>query len=149
MPIIIPKELPAYEVLKKENVFVVTKKRAEKQDIRALNIVIVNLMPDKIQTEIQLIRMLSNTPIQMNLDFLNMDTHKSKTTDGLHLKTFYKKLNDVKAKKYDGMIITGAPVETLPFEEVDYYDELKELMEFSRKNVFSTLHLCWGAQAGL
>lgn len=149
MPIIIPKELPSYKILKKENVFVVTRQRAQTQDFRELKIVIVNLMPNKIETETQLIRMLSNTPIQMDLKLLTMDSHKSKNVSDAHLKAFYITLDQIKKEKFDGMIITGAPVETLPFTKVDYYDELKKIMDFSKKNVYSTLHLCWGAQAGL
>ena len=149
MPIVIPKNLPAYKTLKDENVFVMEEKRAIKQDIRQIKIAIVNLMPTKEVTETQLIRMLANTPLQVDLHLLHMDTHDSKNTDKLHLDNFYQSFNEIKNQKFDGMIITGAPVEFLPFEDVDYWKELAELMEFSKTNVFSTLHICWGAQAGL
>ena len=149
MPIVIPKNLPAYKTLKEENVFVMEEKRAIKQDIRQIKIAIVNLMPTKEVTETQLIRMLANTPLQVDLHLLHMDTHDSKNTDKLHLDNFYQSFNEIKNQKFDGMIITGAPVEFLPFEDVDYWKELAELMEFSKTNVFSTLHICWGAQAGL
>ncbi len=149
MPIVIPKNLPAYKTLKEENVFVMAEKRAEKQDIRPLQIAIVNLMPTKEVTETQLIRMLANTPLQVELHLLHMDTHESKNTDKLHLENFYQSYEEIKTHKFDGMIITGAPVEFLPFEEVDYWEELKELMEYTKHNVFSTMHICWGAQAGL
>ncbi|MEI8215536.1 MAG: homoserine O-succinyltransferase [Eubacteriales bacterium] len=149
MPIVIPKNLPAYKTLKEENVFVMEEKRAIKQDIRQIKIAIVNLMPTKEVTETQLIRMLANTPLQVDLHLLHMDTHDSKNTDKLHLDNFYQSFNEIKNQKFDGMIITGAPVEFLPFEDVDYWKELAELMEYSKTNVFSTLHICWGAQAGL
>lgn len=149
MPIVIPRNLPAYKTLKEENVFVMAEKRAETQDIRPLRIAIVNLMPTKEVTETQLIRMLANTPLQVELHLLHMDSHDSKNTDRLHLDNFYKSFEEIKNQKFDGMIITGAPVEFLPFEEVDYWDELAEIMEFTKHNVFSTLHICWGAQAGL
>lgn len=149
MPIVVPKALPAYEILKDESVFVMAKLRAQKQDIRPLQIAIVNLMPTKETTETQLIRMLANTPIQVEMQLLHMDSHESKNTKQEHLDTFYKTLDDIKHKKFDGMIITGAPVETLEFEEVDYWEELKDIMDYSKENVFSTLHICWGAQAGL
>jgi homoserine O-succinyltransferase len=149
MPIVIPKNLPAYKTLKEENVFVMEEKRAIKQDIRQIKIAIVNLMPTKEVTETQLIRMLANTPLQVDLHLLHMDTHDSKNTDKLHLDNFYQSFNEIKNQKFDGMIITGAPVEFLPFEDVDYWKELAEIMEFSKNNVFSTLHICWGAQAGL
>lgn len=149
MPIVIPKNLPAYKTLKEENVFVMEEKRAIKQDIRQIKIAIVNLMPTKEVTETQLIRMLANTPLQVDLHLLHMDTHDSKNTDKLHLDNFYQSFNEIKNQKFDGMIITGAPVEFLAFEDVDYWKELAEIMEFSKNNVFSTLHICWGAQAGL
>lgn len=149
MPIILPKRLPAYRVLKEENVFVMASKRAKQQDIRPLKIAIVNLMPTKQVTEAQLIRMLANSPIQVDLKLIHMNSHESKNTDMEHLNDFYVTLDEIKHKKYDGMIITGAPVETLPYEEVDYWPELEQIMEFSKKNVYSTLHICWGAQAGL
>jgi homoserine O-succinyltransferase len=149
MPIVIPKTLPAFEVLKEENVFVMNDFRAYSQDIRQLEIVIVNLMPTKEETETQLIRMLANTPLQVKLHLVNMSTHNSKNTKQEHLTSFYETFDDIKHKKFDGMIITGAPVETLPYEDVDYWEELVEIMEYSKSNVFSTIHLCWGAQAAL
>ncbi len=149
MPILIPKNLPAYKLLKDENVFVMQEDRAQHQDIRPLQIAIVNLMPTKEITETQLIRMLANTPLQVNLQLLTMESHESKHTDKKHLDTFYKTYEEIKNQRFDGMIITGAPVEFLDFEEVDYWDELSEIMEYTKSNVFSTLHICWGAQAGL
>lgn len=149
MPIIVPKGLPAYETLKEENVFVMQQGRAETQDIRPLEVAIVNLMPRKEVTETQLIRMLANTPLQVNLKLLTMDSHESKHTNREHLENFYDTYEGVKNSRFDGMIITGAPVEFLPFEEVDYWTELKEIMEYSLDNVFSVMHICWGAQAGL
>jgi len=149
MPIVVPKGLPAYKTLKEENVFVMHEQRAQKQDIRPLRVAIVNLMPTKEVTETQLIRMLANTPLQVELQLLTMDTHDSKNTDKIHLDNFYKTFDEIKHQKFDGMIITGAPVEFLPFEEVDYWKELCEIMEYTKTNIFSTLHICWGAQAGL
>lgn len=149
MPILVPKGLPAYKTLKEENVFVMYEHKAQKQDIRPLRIAIVNLMPTKEVTETQLIRMLANTPLQVELQLLTMDSHESKHTDQNHMDNFYKTYEEIKTHKYDGMIITGAPVETLPFEQVDYWNELSEIMEYTKKNVFSTLHICWGALAGL
>ncbi len=149
MPILVQKGLPAYKTLKDENVFVMYKDRAEAQDIRPLSVAIVNLMPTKEVTETQLIRMLANTPLQVDLQLLTMESHETTHTDELHMETFYKTFDEIKSEKLDGLIITGAPVEFLPFEDVDYWNELKEIMDFSRKNVFSTLHLCWGAQAAL
>ena len=151
MPIKIPDGLPAGATLSKENIFVMSELVAEHQDIRALKIAILNIMPTKIVTETQLIRLLSNTALQVELVLLRPSTHKtsSKNTSAEHLGTFYKSFSEVKAEKFDGLIITGAPVETLAFEEVDYWDELCELLEWSKKNVYSTLHICWGAQAGL
>lgn len=149
MPILVPKGLPAYKILKEENVFVMNEQRALKQDIRPLRIAIVNLMPTKEVTETQLIRMLANTPLQVDLQLLTMESHESKNTDKKHLDNFYKNFEEIKNQRFDGMIITGAPVEFLPFEEVDYWKELTELMEYSKSNVYSTLHICWGAQAGL
>ncbi len=149
MPILVPKGLPAYSLLKEENIFVMHHERAQQQDIRPLHIAIVNLMPTKEVTETQLIRMLANTPLQVNLQLLTMDSHESKNTDKQHLDNFYKTYEEIKNQRFDGMIITGAPVEFLNFEQVDYWDELKEIMEYTKKNVFSTLHICWGAQAGL
>lgn len=149
MPIKIPENLPAAEVLESENIFVMTQQRAQSQDIRPLKIVILNLMPTKIETETQLLRMLSNTPLQVDIELMQMATHVSKNTSASHLSTFYKTFDELKEEKFDGMIITGAPVEKLPFEEVDYWDELCDIMAWSRRNVYSTLHICWGAQAGL
>jgi homoserine O-succinyltransferase len=149
MPILVPAGLPAYGSLKKENIFVIREKRALSQDIRPLEITIVNLMPAKEVTETQLIRMLANTPLQVNLQLLKMDSHESKNTDKEHLENFYKTLTEIRNQRFDGMLITGAPVEFLPFEEVDYWDELTEIMNFTKTNVFSTMHICWGAQAGL
>ncbi|WP_027399302.1 homoserine O-acetyltransferase MetA [Anaerovorax odorimutans] len=149
MPILVPKGLPAYKTLKEENVFVMYEHKAHKQDIRPIRIAIVNLMPTKEITETQLIRMLANTPLQVDLQLLTMGSHESKNTDKNHLDNFYKTFEEIKMHRYDGMIITGAPVESLPFEEVDYWKELSEIMEYTKENVFSTLHICWGAQAGL
>lgn len=149
MPIIVPKGLPAYKTLKEENVFVINEARAETQDIRPLSIAIVNLMPTKEVTETQLIRLLANTPLQVDLHLLTMDSHESKNTSFEHLDNFYQTYDEIKNQRFDGMIITGAPVEFLPFEQVDYWKELADLMDYSRGNVFSTLHICWGAQAAL
>lgn len=149
MPIKVPDRLPATQQLRKENIFVMSEKKAMHQDIRPLKIVIVNLMPTKITTETQLLRLLSNSPLQVEIDFLQMDTHESKNTPHEHLSAFYKTFDEIKKSKYDGMIITGAPVENLDFEEVDYWEELAKIMEWSKKNVTSTLHICWAAQAGL
>ncbi|MDR0886076.1 MAG: homoserine O-succinyltransferase [Clostridiales Family XIII bacterium] len=149
MPILVQKGLPAYDILKDENVFVMNEERAEAQDIRPLKIAIVNLMPTKEVTETQLVRMLANTPLQVNLRLLTMESHDSKNADALHMEKFYETFDDIVHEKWDGLIITGAPVETLPFESVDYWEELVALMEYSKTNVFSTLHLCWGSQAAL
>lgn len=149
MPIIVPEQLPAYHELKKENVFVMTKDRATSQDIRPLEVAIVNLMPTKEVTETQLIRLLANTPLQVNLSLLTMDSHESSHVDKSHLDMFYVTYDDIRHRRFDGLIITGAPVEFLPFEEVDYWKELSDIMEYSKANVFSTMHICWGAQAGL
>jgi homoserine O-succinyltransferase len=149
MPILVQKGLPAYDTLREENVFVMHKDRAEKQDIRPLRIAIVNLMPIKEVTETQLIRMLANTPLQVDLHLLTLTTHDSSHADPLHMETFYTRFDQICQERFDGLIITGAPVETLPYDEVDYWDELKGIMDYSRTHVFSTLHLCWGAQAGL
>ena len=149
MPIKIPDNLPAVETLNNENIFVMTEDRAFHQDIRPLRIAILNLMPTKITTETQLVRLLGNTPLQVEIDLLNPKTHESKNTSEEHLMTFYKSFDEVKDQKFDGLIITGAPVEQMKFEEVDYWDELKEIMDWSTHNVYSTLHICWGAQAGL
>lgn len=149
MPIKIPDKLPATAQLRGENIFVMSETKAMHQDIRPLKIAIVNLMPTKIATETQLLRMLSNSPLQVEIDFVQMDSHISKNTPIEHLKTFYKSFSEIKALKYDGMIITGAPVENLEFEEVDYWQELTELMEWTSTHVTSTFHICWAAQAGL
>ncbi len=149
MPINIPEDLPAAKILESENVFVMTNKRAMSQDIRPLEIIILNLMPTKIVTETQLLRLLGNSPLQVNIEFLQMASHVSKNTPQDHLTSFYKIFSEIKDNFYDGMIITGAPVELLNFNEVDYWEELCSIMEWSKRNVYSTLHICWGAQAGL
>ena len=149
MPIKIPNELPAFRTLTEENIFVMTETRAITQDIRPLRIAIVNLMPTKIDTETQLLRLLGNTSLQVETELIKMESHVSKNTSAEHLTTFYKTFSEVKDQKFDGMIITGAPVEHLPFEEVEYWDELCEIMEWSKEHVHSTFHICWGAQAAL
>lgn len=149
MPIKIPGELPAYKTLTDENIFVMSETRAITQDIRPLKIAIVNLMPTKIDTETQLLRLLGNTPLQVEVELLHMKSHKSKNTSEDHLIAFYKTFDDVREQRFDGMIITGAPVEQMPFEEVGYWNELCEIMEWSKDHVHSTFHICWGAQAGL
>ena len=149
MPINVPNNLPAIAELKKENIFVMEQDRAVHQDIRPLKIALLNLMPVKKVAETDLIRSLSNTPMQVELDLLYMDVHESKNTPREHMEVFYKTFEEVKHRKYDGLIITGAPVELLPFEEVDYWDKLCEVLEWSKTNVTSTMHICWGAQAGL
>lgn len=149
MPIKIPNKLPATKTLHKENIFVITETRALTQDIRPLKILLLNLMPTKIVTETQLSRLLGNTPLQVEPEFLQTATHKATHTSKEHMLAFYKTFDEVKDCKYDGMIITGAPVEQLPFEEVNYWDELCEIMEWSKTHVTSTFHICWGAQAGL
>ncbi|MDR0501928.1 MAG: homoserine O-succinyltransferase [Treponema sp.] len=151
MPIKIPKALPAYNALSAEQVFVMTEDRAEHQDIRPLKVGIVNLMPTTIDTEIQLLRLLGNSPLQVDITFLNMGSHSSKNAPPGHLEKFYISTEEIVCLKvrFDGLIITGAPVETLPFEDVDYWDELARIIDYSEKNVYSTLHICWGAQAGL
>lgn len=149
MPLIIPNDLPAADALQKENIFTMDEARAIKQDIRPLSILVVNLMPTKIATETQLARALSNTSLQVELTLLHMDTHNSKHTSSQHLDTFYKTLDNVEDERFDGMILTGAPVELLSFEEVDYWPELCDILEFSKTNVYSNLHICWGAQAAL
>ena len=149
MPLIIPNELPASDALNKENIFIMHEGRATTQDIRPLKILIVNLMPTKIATETQLARVLANSPLQVELTLAGMDSHQSKNTSQEHLNSFYKTLDEIKEEYFDGMIITGAPVETLPYEEVDYWKELCEIFEFSKTNVYSSIHICWGAQAAL
>lgn len=149
MPIKIDNGLPVKKILEDENVFVMDSDRALNQDIRPLNILIVNLMPLKEDTELALLRSLANTPLQVNISFVRMGSHESKNTPTEHLERFYVYFDEVRKHRYDGLIITGAPVETLAFEEVDYWKELTEIMEWSKTNVTSTLHICWGAQAGL
>ncbi len=149
MPIQIPNDLPAANTLLQENIFVMTQQRAESQQIRPLEIVLLNLMPTKIATETQLSRLLGNTPLQVHLELMHMSSHKSKNVSQEHLLTFYKSFDELKHRKFDGMVITGAPVEQLDFEDVDYWQELCQIMEWSKTNVHSTFHICWGAQAGL
>ena len=149
MPIKIPNELPAVKTLADENIFVMTESRAITQDIRPLKILLLNLMPKKIETETQLSRLLGNTPLQIELELIKTKDHVSKNTSAEHMLAFYKTFDDVKDKTFDGLIITGAPVEQMPFEEVEYWDELCTIMEWSKTHVHSTLHICWGAQAGL
>ena len=149
MPIQIPNDLPAAEVLQKENIFVMKQTRAETQQIRPLEIVLLNLMPTKIVTETQLSRVLGNTPLQVHLELMMLSTHKAKNTPEEHLLAFYKTFDELKDRKFDGMVITGAPVENMPFEQVNYWKELTEIMEWSKDHVHSTFHICWGAQAGL
>lgn len=149
MPIKIPNQLPATNILTEENIFVMTETRARTQDIRPLQILLLNLMPTKIDTETQLSRLLGNTPLQVELTLMHMASHKSKNTSEEHLLAFYRTFDEVRDRQFDGMIITGAPVEQMPFEEVEYWDELCEIMEWSLTHVHSTFHICWGAQAGL
>lgn len=149
MPIQIPNDLPAAGILQQENIFVMKQTRAETQHIRPLEIVLLNLMPTKIVTETQLSRVLGNTPLQVHLELMMISTHVSKNTPQEHLLTFYKTFDELKDRKFDGMIITGAPVEQMPFEQVNYWPELCKIMEWSKTNVHSTFHICWGAQAGL
>lgn len=149
MPIKIPNDLPAVKTLENENIFTMTETRAITQDIRTLRILLLNLMPKKIETETQFARLLGNSPLQVELELLHTRSHKSKNTDKSHLLAFYKVFDDVKMRKYDGMIITGAPVEHMDFEEVEYWDELCEILEWSKTHVTSTLHICWAAQAAL
>ena len=149
MPIKIQDGLPALKTLEQENIFVMTNQRATTQDIRPLKIVIVNLMPTKIETETQLLRLLGNSPLQVDIELLQMATHVSKNVSSEHLTAFYKTFDDIKNQYYDGMIITGAPVELLEYEEVDYWEELCQVMDWSKKNVYSTMHICWGAQAAM
>ena len=149
MPINIPQNLPAKGILEQENIFVMEEDRAYSQDIRPLNIIILNLMPLKENAETQLLRLLGNSPLQVNITFLRPETHEAKTTKKHHLDQFYTTFPNTRHRKFDGMIITGAPVEHLPFEDVTYWKELTEIMEWTKMNVTSTLHICWGAQAGL
>ena len=149
MPIRISSELPAFKTLGEENIFVMSKERAEHQDIRPLKVIILNIMPKKIETESQLMRLLSNTPLQVDVELLQMASHVSKNTSTSHLDAFYKTFDEIADYRYDGMIITGAPVELLDFEQVDYWKEICSIMEWSKTHVFSTLYICWAAQAGL
>lgn len=149
MPIKIPTGLPAGDILQSENIFVMDETRAMQQDIRPLKLAILNLMPTKITTETQIIRLLSNTPLQIELTLLKTATHASSNTSVEHMEAFYRTFDDIREEKFDGLIITGAPVENLDFSQVDYWDELCEIMAWSKTNVFSTLHICWAAQAGL
>lgn len=149
MPIKIQKDLPARTVLESENIFVMDEERAMTQDIRPLEILILNLMPIKEETETQLLRALSNTPLQVDCTFLMLSTHVSKNTSASHLNKFYVTFDEIKKKKYDGLIITGAPVELMEYEEINYWEELSRIMEWSKTHATSTLHICWGAQAGL
>ncbi len=149
MPIQIPNDLPAAAALQQENIFVMTENRACTQDIRPLEIVLLNLMPTKIVTETQLSRLLGNTPLQVRLELMHTTSHQSKNTSAEHMLNFYKSFDELKHRKFDGMVITGAPVEQMEFEDVDYWQELCQIMEWSKTNVHSTFHICWGAQAGL
>lgn len=149
MPIRVQKDLPVKEILERENIFVMDEHRATHQDIRPIRIGLLNLMPLKEETELQILRSLSNTPLQVDVVFVHVASHQSKNTSTSHLNKFYVTFEEIKKEKFDGFIITGAPVEQMPFEEVDYWEELKQIMEWTKTNVTSTLHLCWGAQAGL
>ena len=149
MPIKIPNDLPAAEILQQENIFVMTQQRATTQQIRPLEILVLNLMPTKINTETQLTRLLGNTPLQVHVELMHTVSHSAKNVPQEHLLSFYKSFDEIKEMKFDGMVITGAPVEQMPFEEVDYWDELCQIMEWSKTHVHSTFHICWGAQAGL
>lgn len=149
MPVNIPKTLPARAILEQENVFVMSEERAQHQDIRPLRVAILNLMPTKIQTETQLLRLLGNSSLQVEVTLLHTATHESKNTDAEHLLNHYDTFEDVRNQKFDGLVITGAPVETLPFDEVDYWPELRKIMDWAETNVYSTFYVCWGAQAGL
>ncbi len=149
MPVCIPDSLPARKTLEDENIFVMSAERAEHQDIRPLRIAVLNLMPTKIVTETQILRLLGNSPIQVDVRFIRTLTHESKNTPAEHLDTFYLSIEEVLHERFDGLVVTGAPVETLPFEEVDYWDELVQIMDWSTHKVWSSLHICWGAQAAL
>ena len=149
MPVKIAEDLPAKGILESENIFVMGEERASHQDIRPLKIAILNIMPTKISTETQLLRLIGNSPLQVDVTLMRTISHDSKNTSKDHLESFYTTFDELKNRRYDGLIITGAPVELLPFEEVDYWNELTEIMNWARKNVFSTFHICWGAQAGL
>ena len=149
MPIVIPKDIPAFNILENENIFVMSNTRAQAQDIRPIEILILNLMPTKIETETQLSRLLANTPLQVNLTLLKTKSHVSKNTALSHLEAFYKEFDEIKNRHFDGMIITGAPVEQMPFEEVEYWKELTTIFDYADKYVTSTMYICWGAQAAL
>ncbi len=149
MPIVISRDIPAYAALKAENIFVMNDERAFTQDIRPLEIAILNLMPTKVETETQFMRLLSNSPLQVNITLVYTESYKSKNTAAAHLERFYKKFDDIRHKHFDGMIITGAPVETMPFEEVAYWQELTKIFDFADSHVTSTIYICWGAQAAL
>lgn len=149
MPIIIPSDLPAYKNLTKEKIFIMDPDRAGSQDIRPIEIAVLNLMPTKEETETQLLRLLGNSPLQVNVTFIKTATYASTHVSANHMQKFYRNLDEVKRMKFDGMIVTGAPVETIPFEEVKYWTELKEILDFARENVTSTIYICWGAQAAL
>jgi len=149
MPVNVPDQLPAIEILREENIFVIDETRAIHQDIRPLKIVILNLMPFKINAETDLLRLLSNSPLQIEIDFMKIKGHKPRNTSQDHMKMFYKNFDELKGRKYDGMIITGAPVELLPFENVTYWRELKEILDWAEHHVFSSMFICWAAQAGL
>jgi len=149
MPINVPTHLPAVKTLSRENIFVITQDRAHSQDIRPLEIAIVNLMPTKISTETQLLRLLANTPLQVEITLVQMDSHSHKNISQEHLDEFYHSFSELRNRRFDGLVITGAPVETLDFKEVNYWDELCAVMKWSKTHVFNTLHICWGAQAGL
>ena len=149
MPIVIQKDLPAFDVLTKENIFVMPTNRALTQDIRPLEIAIVNLMPTKIETETQLLRLLGNTPLQVNITLINTASYKSRHVSESHMSKFYKSFDEVKNNKFDGMIVTGAPVETMNFEDIDYWEELTQIMDYAKKNITTTIYICWGAQAAL
>lgn len=149
MPITIPDGLPAKGILEDERIFALEEDVASKQDIRPLNVLLLNLMPKKIETETQILRLISKSPLQVHVDFMHMGSHASKNTPSDHLVRFYQTFDELKDTKYDGLIVTGAPVEHLAFEDVDYWDEMRRILDWSRENVFSTLHICWGALAGL
>lgn len=149
MPIKIPDDLPAKQILQDENIFIMGEKRAFSQDIRPLKIIVLNLMPNKVITEVQLLRLLGNSPLQIDITLMHMESHVSKNTTQEYLFKYYNVFSEIKDSKFDGMIITGAPIEHLEFEEVTYWEELTDIMEWTNKNVTSTLHICWGAQAGL
>ena len=149
MPICISPDLPAFHILSEENIFVMDSDRAAHQDIRPLRVLVLNLMPKKIETECQFLRLLSNTPLQVSVEFLHVSSHISKNTSQNHLATFYRTFSEIRDQYYDGCIITGAPVEHLKFEDVDYWNEICDIMEWTKSHVFSTLHICWAALAGL